>query len=546
MCQRSTVDGSGRAVYLASAHASGRVQWHPDLARAYRDISISDPNPVHSREGKMPKQEPSGMVPANVNVSGQGIQVGPGNVQYNAWMANQSLDPVALVALHPHTAVARLQQLSHDELVDLFARASADDVAELLAVFLEVDEPKVVAVLADMNRRRSTELIKPLVSAAQWLSSLPAAVEAITREATALKWVRAQDAGTLERFSDGYVRKYKKGRVLWSDGHGAHAISGEIEEVWTNNKDSLDFPEGDSETAQESPFGTTGVRQPFESNTVYSSTLGVYLIYCSSMTCYEAEGGSAGWLGFPTGIDTEDEWHGWIQPFEGGAIYSMDGERAYAVSQRVVDALPDDQNFFPVSKEVSTESSFGTPGIVQRFQTHPEEGVREMAVYSPEGQPAVVVRPEIWGYYRDLGGEGSWLGWPSAQADLSPEEEDQALWTEVLPPWGETVAMASAPEAAPEQLDSISQDFEGGSIFWRPETGAFAVSNATLNAISQDPASQEKLGWPVSEDRPIGADGSDRIQFFDDGNVTVRDGNHEIWLRPDSTPGTPEEPVAWT
>src|SRR5262245_60393510 len=94
------------------------------------------------------------------NISGgQGIQKGTGNTQYNNWTQKSPLDPVALSRLNPHIAVARLQQLSHDELVDFFAGAKPDDVSKILGVFAEVDLDKVVATLGHIGYREATELI---------------------------------------------------------------------------------------------------------------------------------------------------------------------------------------------------------------------------------------------------------------------------------------------------------------------------------------------------------------------------------------------------
>jgi hypothetical protein len=61
----------------------------------------------------------------------QGVQVGAGNTQLNTW-TKAPVDPASLAALNPHTAVARILQLPHDEAVDVFAKATPDDVAEIL------------------------------------------------------------------------------------------------------------------------------------------------------------------------------------------------------------------------------------------------------------------------------------------------------------------------------------------------------------------------------------------------------------------------------
>jgi hypothetical protein len=249
---------------------------------------------------------------------GQGIQAGTGNVQYNTWASKPPSDLASLSALHPHVAVARLQRLSHDEMVDLFARASPDDATDVIAAFWEADAAAVVAILGDISRRKATELIKSFVPGSHVLASLPEAVEAIAGKAKALKWTHAGDAGTLEHFADGYVRKYKNGggRVLWSRAYGAHSVSGAIEEFWTRNKELLEFPEGDAEDAQKSPFGTVGIRQSFAGITAYSSERGVSAVDWVYAPCYEGEGGCTGWLGFPIGRDSGDQASGYVQHFE--------------------------------------------------------------------------------------------------------------------------------------------------------------------------------------------------------------------------------------
>jgi hypothetical protein len=64
------------------------------------------------------------------------------------------------------------------------------------------------------------------------------------------------------------------------------------------------------------------------------------------------------------------------------------------------------------------------------------------------------------------------------------------------------------------------------------QVNLFPGDRRPMELISQDDEIKQRLGLPVSEDQPIGADGSGRIQFFDNGTVTLRDGEREIWLRP--------------
>jgi LGFP repeat-containing protein len=434
----------------------------------------------------------------------QGVQIGLGNVQLNAWAPKTSLDPATLIALSPHAAVDRLQSLPHDERVNFFARANPEGVAEIFAAFLEVDEDRVVAALGDINRQKAAELIDTLSSADAVLKALPEAAHAIARRAASLKWAEAEP---LEHLEEGYVRKYGAGRICWLESHGTHAITGEIEEYWADNRVALELAEEDQEVAPSSPFDTTGVRQKFQGLTVYSSKRGTYLVERTVEQCYADEGGSAGWLGFPVGEDKENEVHDFIQPFEGGIICSTysPNEEAFAVRSEIEKALFSVRLFFPLSEEYDTaDSLYDTSGRVQQFlvnRTASETGQRTAVYYS--GDHPVMVDPEMWNYYsNDLDGEDSWLGFPTKPVRIS-------------------------------RSGMRIQSFEGGVIYWRNEIGPVAVTNSTLDFIEHDREVRGKIGYPVSGQQVIGENYSGRIQFFDNGVITVRDGKHEIWIRPE-------------
>ena len=464
----------------------------------------------------MPDIDPPGEVPS-VNASGQGTQVGSGNTQYNTWMAaaRQQLDPGALAALNPHAAVARLRQLPDDDLVDFFARAKPGDVREILAAFLEVDEARVVAVLADINHRKATELVS-IVGVPAALAALPEAGYAITRKAARLKWT---DAGPLERYADGYVRKYRNGRAFWVDGRGTYVISGAIEACWIDYKDFLRSPDSDQEIAPTSPFGSTGARQAFMAGTVYSSRHGFSIVPHSVGECYADEGETAGWLGFPLAEERRTtRTLDYVQRFEGGSIRSANTrqEQFFAVRPQVEDAL-DGSLFYPASRESGPiVSSHRTSGRVQQIVIAPE-GLRgqDTAVYTVEGIGATQVDPGIWDYYCRLGAENSWLGFPVEKAKPDNRRPEGRI-----------------------------QGFEGGEICWGSDANPIAVPEATMTAVTRLFirfatqtslglfTGQTSLGLPVTEEQPVGPQGSDRIQFFVNGVVTLRDGRREIWLRP--------------
>jgi hypothetical protein len=454
--------------------------------------------------------------PIEVN-GGQGVQVGSGNVQNNMWHMKPPPDLASLSALNPHVAVARLQRLSHEDLVDLFARASPADATDMLLAFLETDAATVVAILGDIRRRQSSELIKSIVTSSNMLASLPEASEVIAHKAVALKW--AHD-GVLERVSKqdgpgygGYSRGYRNGRLFWHDEHGVGAVSGVIETYRASN-DWLGFPVGEQEAAPSSPFGTDGIQQAFSDGTVYTSERGIFCVRGGFITCLEAEGGTAGWLGFPVAEIRGSVGNGWTQRFEGGLIFFCfieGGSETYAARTNIMKALTD-MTFWPISKGTVTESSFGSSGMFQRFEVGEgsDENAYETAVCWPENHDSIMVEPEVWSYYEQLGRAGSWLGFPT-----NPVLHDKS---------GARV-----------------QRFEGGAIYWRPGTGPISVRGDVLEMMLDDPTCYGKIGYPVSEERSIGPGESDRIQFFDNGNVTLRAGKREAWLRLE--PSKPSNPT---
>lgn len=429
----------------------------------------------------------------------QGVQTGSGNVQFNAWVPRAPLDPAVLIALSPHAAVNRLQSLPHDERVDFFARANLDDVAEIFAAFLEADKKRIVAVLGDINRQKAAGLIGTLPSEYAFLKTLPEAASAIARKAASLKLAEAE---FLEHLEEGYFRKYSAGHACWLEGHGAHEITGEIEKYWIDHREYLGLAEGDQEVAISSPSGTVGIRQQFQDLTVYSSKHGTYYIEGVVEQCYARNGESAGWLGFPASEDKVNDARVFIQSFEGGiicsTIFTEDG--AFAVLSGTERLLSRVGSFLPLSDEHETaDSPYGTCRHVQEFlvnRTASEAGQRT-AVYR-SGEHLVMVDPGMWSCYSE---QGSWLGFPAGPATI----------------WESGMRI---------------QSFEGGAIYWRNITGPLSIDKSTLEFIDLDREMRGKIGYPVSEQQVIGENDSGRIQFFDNGIITVRDGRHEIWMRP--------------
>jgi serine/threonine-protein kinase len=91
--------------------------------------------------------------------------------------------------------------------------------------------------------------------------------------------------------------------------------------------------------------------------------------------------------------------------------------------------------------------------------------------------------------------------------------------------------LVSPPDSA------LGQSFEGGVIYQRPGFDPVAVPKACVEFISRTLDVAYRLGFPVAEETSMGS-GGDRIQLFENGNVTLLDGKREIWLRPQESGGS--------
>ena len=250
-----------------------------------------------------------------------------------------------------------------------------------------------------------------------------------------------------------YFRKYQNGRVYWDPQYGARGVSGAIDAYYATQRDSLGFPADDEEAAPSSPYGTSGIRQSFAGGRIYSSKLGIYLVKNHFCDVHESEGGTAGWLGFPVADFSTSRLNPDPQSFEGGAIYETCGSGGgwFAVRREVERALQ--RNFrhnpssffifsryrihiYPTSKETPTGvSAYGTSGSVQNFATKGATLARSLLLVGSAAalserlaersfEPyyltvplsvkygAVVIPQNVLEYYRGMGAEASWLGFP--------------------------------------------------------------------------------------------------------------------------------------
>ncbi len=458
-------------------------------------------------------------------VGSQGAQTGEGNVQVNVFSGDRrpdatALDAASLEALSPHTVLWRIQAMPYDDAVLVLARATVSAAANVLAVLLRADERLAVSLLADINRSKAEALIAALPGdwpQSGWLARLPEAAEAIGSCAVEMKWAGTRDASRLERTAvspenaGGYRRSYRGDSVYWSQEFGPQPLTGEIAQYYEGKGGAgeLGFPRN-PEWSGQSPYGTDGLSQAFESADIFSTEFGTYAVAINILRVWANGDGAE--VGFPAGEETPilDGVDGrTMQRFEAGAVFSTKSG-TFAVRSAVLEYLDADallrpgSLYYPVTDEKDAGVSPG--GTVGKQQQFAGDSEYDQVIYASDKHGAHGVFGPIMDYHIRQGGTSSWLGFPTSEWDSLPSAEEFQ-----------------------------GQEFEGGTVFWgsrSTDETPFAVPAATMELISSDEAIRPILGLPVSEDEPVGADGSSRIQFFENGTVTVRDGRREIWLRP--------------
>lgn len=443
--------------------------------------------------------------------AGQGVQYGSHNVQFNAWPAETPFDPVSLSALSTPKAVARLLRASRDDIAAVFGKSSPNDMAEILKDLLREDESKAIAALAELNQRKARDLIETVEPEFPWLADLPEAAHEITTRAKALEL--GDEIGELTRVPvslagrNGYSRAHKKGIIYWDAGN-AYAVSEEIADYYTNVDGpcgAFGFPTGNA-TRVKSSGGARGTMQNFQAGTIYSSDNGTHSVSGKIDTAYQAVGGAAGWLGFPVSgqqQDGPDERGRYVdvQHFDGGLIY-LSAMGTFPVRSKVAQHT---KGWFPETQETRTKRSpvSGILGKGQGFWRPPR--VR-MTVYFGDDTGTYGVGQEILEYYEGMKGPASALGFPISAVSVI-------------------------------QRKGWYQEFEGGRIYVRSGTRTpVTVPAPTVQLLVKDAVLAERIGWPVSEEEPVGKQiphGQNQcMQRFEHGIVTGQGKSREIWVRP--------------
>ncbi|MFD0362090.1 alpha/beta hydrolase-fold protein [Nocardia sp. GCM10030253] len=243
---------------------------------------------------------------------------------------------------------------------------------------------------------------------------------------------------------------------------------------------------GDCVTAEYQVDG--GVAQDFRSGRVfYSQATGAHPVGGMIGGGYQA---ALGAVGLPIGDERGlPDGRGRFQAFEYGSLYWTPQTGAQVVRGAILDEWGK-RGFerglvgYPTAPEVKTPSR---DGAVQAFENGAYYYSRQTGVHQLQGL--------IMGKYAQMGYENSWLGFPAAE------------------------------ELPLKDLGRFST-FEGGSIYWSPLSGVWAVRSGQIMDTWKDAGYENgKLGYPISDEFTVPGGIQ---QNFQAGFIRVRDGKPEV------------------
>ncbi|MDK9640651.1 glucosaminidase domain-containing protein [Propionibacterium freudenreichii] len=326
----------------------------------------------------------------------------------------------------------------------------------------------------------------------------------------------------------GSYQVFQGGRIYWKDGLGSGTVRGAMLDAYLSMNASsglLAFPRG-GEVAI-----AGGALQDFEGGRLYwHPNSYAYLVRGAIGATYDAWGGSSGALGFATSNENPTA-DGTIQTFQNGTIAwkNSGGTVVNVVKGGIGDTFTAMGNSaygllgLPTSNEITLPN-----GWYQQFQ-----GGR---IYWSGPTGGHMVRGGIGDSYINQGASTGLLGLPTS-SEISADggsyqvfQGGRIYWKDGLGnatvrgamldeylKLGASSGLLQFPRAGEAAINGgVSQDFEGGRIYWRPNNYAYAVRGAVGATYFAWGASDGALGFPTSDEAPTD-DGT--IQTFQNGTI---------------------------
>ncbi|HZB21188.1 MAG TPA: N-acetylmuramoyl-L-alanine amidase, partial [Blastococcus sp.] len=359
----------------------------------------------------------------------------------------------------------------------------------------------------------------------------------------------------------GFVRggcgqQFQRGSIYWSPTAGAHPTSGAIRATWMATgweRGPLGYASSDITCG----LTDDGCIQTFEGGLVlWAPAVGSRWTNGPIAAAWVASGRESGPLGYPTtdmacGLVRD----GCGQTFEDGVVQWSAATGAHAVSG-------------PIYAHWKAKGAEGGPmGYASSAMTCSTDGTRCRQNFQGEtvlweqGSGVVSTSGAIRTLWLNSGGESSWLGEPKADMVCVPEgcrQEFQGgtvTWTATTGTRATNGAVrsawvASGREAGPLGFpssdlgcgmvrDGCGQQFQGGSVYWSPATGAHPVTGGIWDHWTSRGWERGSLGYAVA-DMVCGAGAVGCRQDFQTETVTwsaatggqsTSGGIRTLWLR---------------
>ncbi|CEH00093.1 Large surface protein A [Propionibacterium freudenreichii] len=296
---------------------------------------------------------------------------------------------------------------------------------------------------------------------------------------------------------DAYYQQFQKGRIYFTPGNGTHATMGAIGEAYVASGGAdgkLGLPIGDS-----TQVGDYWVQQ-FQHGWIYCTPgNGTRIVAGGIGDTYNALGGAGSFLGLPIG-DSAAVSGGWFQQFQGGRVYWSATGGGHAVHGAVL------------NEYIAQNGSAGILGVPVLDETPLNGGTYQQfangRIYWKSDTGARTVHGAVLNEYINQNGSGGVLAFPN----------------------GNEVGINNG----------VSQDFERGRVYWRPNTYAYTVHGAILATYLSRGASDGALGFPTSNETPSG-DGV--VQNFQNGTIAwTQSGGTVVHVNGSSSGGSAPAP----
>ena len=302
-----------------------------------------------------------------------------------------------------------------------------------------------------------------------------------------------------------WYQAFERGRILVT-GSTVKAVRGEIAKKYLSvgaQQGRLGFPTGDE------AWGSGGWLQRFQGGVIASSTAGTFVITGTIQKRFDAAGGAAGGLGWPT-EDERSVGSDWSQKFTSGAI---------VVRKSVDRVVKGDLGAYYVRASAEA-SALGWPSSNEaRLGTGWTQSFEQGILYSSSvGTRAV---PNALGpQYQAAGGPTGSLGWPTSDAVTKDARVSQsfqngqlstnpdvavagAVYREYARVGGASSALGMPTEAEAKVTGGVRQRFVGG-IVYVTSARAFVVQGDLGRGYLAAGDVASKFGVPTSQERQSG------------------------------------------